>query len=149
MTKVDSWYIAMVALLPFLWDGNPWSPRIRSWLVLMAASLLTFVHQSHGFYIAINIMGAGLILAYPVTQWQRAIGLLFVVMGFLVLGHYLSALQNFSSAERALPVLMQGLYAIGWAQFFVLLGWTGHELFRRYRDTRSRGGGYASHRVEP
>lgn len=143
------WFLAMFAILPFVMGGGLWSPRLRTWLALMGASLATYVYQSHGFYIAIDLVCAGLILAYPVTQWQRVIGLLFVVMGFLVLGNYLSLLQNSLSAGASVSVLVAWLTFLGWVQFGILAAWGGYDFLRRYRITDRVGGGHAIDSVEP
>lgn len=117
------WNYAMIALAPLL-RGNQMR---RTWVAMFGASVATYFFHGVTAFIAIDAIAAALVIARPSGLAQKAIGALFVCMLLFDLGFYLSPQENVD-LFRAI------LIGIGWFQWFILLGWTGHDYWRRYRD---------------
>lgn len=119
---MTEWKFAMLMLAPFM-RGHQ---MMRTWAAVMGASVATFfVHDPIGF-VAIDAIAAALVMARPNGLPQKAIGALFALMVMFDLGFYLSP-----SADWAL--FSSVLTGIGWVQWLILAGWTGHDAWRNYR----------------
>lgn len=129
------WYVAMLVILPLVvWQADSlWSPKLRSWLVVMAASLATYLYQSLPFYTMICLLGTGGVLAYPMTNWQRLLGWTFGVMACLNIGFMLGEfldMQNFLRPEQHQNALSNYQHGLGWGMFATLLAWGGYDGLR-------------------
>jgi len=113
----------MIALAPFM-KG---SPKTRTWLAMFGASVSGYFAPDLVWWIAIDAIAAAIVVARPAGLPQKLIGALFVCMVLFDLGFYLSP-----QADSALFIAV--CTAIGWFQWAVLAGWTGHDAWRRYRD---------------
>jgi hypothetical protein len=102
-------------------------PMLRTWVALSAASAAAWLVNDVIAFIAIDAIAAALIVARPAGLPQKLIGALFVCMVLFDLGFYLSP-----QADAGL--FFSVLTVIGWFQWAVLAGWTGHDAWRRYSD---------------
>ena len=125
-----------------------WEPKIRSWWVIMASSLATYIHQSIEFYLAICLIGAALVLSYRMTAWQRFLGWIFIAMAGLNLG-FLLALQKISSVASNLNALSGSQHLLGWAMVLTLLLWGGDGILRRIGILSSIPNDHRFDTVEP
>lgn len=100
---------------------------LRTWIAMFGASVAAYWVQDVVAYIAIDAICAALIMARPSGVAQKAIGALFVLMVMFDLGFYLSPQTDWGSFAGALT-------ATGWVQWCILLGWTGHDAWGRYRN---------------
>lgn len=111
----------MLMLAPMM-RGNQ---MLRTWVALFGASVATFFFTGVPAFVAIDAIAAALIIARPSGLAQKTIGALFVCMVLLDLGFYLSPQENVDLFRAILT-------GIGWFQWAVLLGWTGHDAWGRY-----------------
>ncbi len=121
--ELTAWNYAMFAIAPLL-RGRP---MLRTWVALSAASFLAWHASDLVAWIAIDAIAAAIVVSRPSGLAQKLIGALFVCMVLFDLGFYLSP-----QADSALFIAV--CTAIGWFQWVVLAGWTGHDAWRRYRD---------------
>lgn len=121
--ELTSWKVAMLALTPFM-RGNQ---MLRTWAAVFGASVATYFFQGVPAFIAIDAIAAALVIARPSGLAQKSIGALFVCMLLFDLGFYLSPQENVDLFRAVLT-------GIGWFQWLILLGWTGHDCWRRYRS---------------
>ena len=127
---MTSWDVAMLGLAPLM-RGHQMA---RTWVAVMGASVATFfVHDPVGF-MAIDAVAAAIVMARPSGLAQRAIGALFTIMVMFDLGFFLSPQRNYDMFYGVLMV-------IGWGQWLILAGWTGHDLWGRYRNWSSPANG--------
>lgn len=127
---MTEWKVAMVLLLPFIRGYQ----KTWAWLVLIGASLSTYVVTSTVGYMAIDAIAAALIMATkPSNLPQRLIGALFAGMLMFDLGFYLS--------PQASPEFFRfNLVVLGWLQWAVLGAWIIHD----WRNNRGRSGSIVS-----
>lgn len=126
---MTSWDAAMVGLLPFMRTRQ----LARTWLALMGASLATFfVHDAVGYFV-IDALAAAIVMRRPSSIPQKLIGALFTLMAIYDLGYVLSAQGDWQLFTTALRY-------VGWAQWAVLAGWTGHDIVGRYLRWSSPAG---------
>ena len=120
------WEMAMLGLAPLM-RGHQ---MLRTWLAVMGASVATyFVHDPMG-YMAIDAIAAAIVMARPSGLAQKAIGALFTLMVLFDLGFYLSP-------QHGWDLFVSALSFVGWVQWLILVGWVGHDAFRRYRGWAS------------
>ena len=120
----------MLGLSPFMRGRQ----MLRTWIVLMGASVATYVVHDPVSFMAIDAISAAAIMARPSGLPQRAIGALFTLMVLFDLGFYLSPQNGWGLYYSALSV-------VGWVQWAILAGWAGHDWFGRYRSWASPAGG--------
>lgn len=113
----------MLAIAPMM-RGNQ---MLRTWVAMFGASVLAWVVQDVVAYIAIDAVCAAIIMARPSGLPQKAIGALFTLMVMFDLGFFLSPSADWSLFAGALS-------AVGWVQWAILVGWTGHDFWRDYRN---------------
>jgi len=111
----------MIAIAPLM-RGRP---MFRTWLALTLASIGAWLVNDIAAYIVIDLLAASIVVARPSSLPQKLIGALFICMVLFDIGYYLSPRAD---GELFLSVLT----AIGWFQWFVLVGWAGHGAWRRY-----------------
>ena len=121
--ELTTWNYAMFAIAPFMRG----MPMLRTWVALSAASFLAWHASDLVAWIAIDALAAAVVVSRPAGFPQKLIGALFVCMVLFDLGFYLSP-----QADSVLFIAV--CTAIGWVQWAVLAGWTGHDAWRRYRD---------------
>lgn len=122
MEHLTAWKAAMLMLTPFMRGRQ----MLRAWVAMFGASVAAYFVRDPVAYIAIDAIAAALVMARPSGLPQRAIGALFVLMLMFDLGFYLSPQAN--------PGLFyMVLMALGWGQWAILAGWTGHDAWRNYR----------------
>ena len=114
----------------------------------MASSLATYVHNSIGFYLAICLVGAAIVLAHQMTAVQRFIGWIFIAMAGLNVG-YLAGVQNSLSPANGLSVLADYQHLLGWSMVAALFWWGGYDLFRRVRIAHRINQHHHADSVEP
>lgn len=99
---------------------------VRTWAVMFAASMATFVIHSPVGFMAIDALAAAFVMVRPAGLPQRLIGALFVGMLMFDLGFYVST--------KADPALFYSiLTGIGWLQWAILAAWSGHDIWRNHR----------------
>ena len=141
-----NWFAAMVCLLPLLAAGSPrqvfgfpipWGAKLRTWVVLFAASLAAWVVISPVSYGVIDAIAGYLVLRHPRGEAQRAIGFLFVGMlgtdiGFFAASalypgpHDLAGYLNFSAL-------------LGWLQWACLAAWGAGDVLKGVVHTIRHG----------
>lgn len=112
----------MLVIAPFMRG----SQMLRTWVAMFGASVAAWVVQDVVAYIAIDAICAAIIMARPSGLPQKAIGALFALMVMFDLGFFLSPSADWGLFAGALT-------AVGWAQWCILLGWSGHDAWRHYR----------------
>ena len=118
---MTEWKLAMLCLAPFMRGRQ----MLRVWVAMFGASVAAHFAQDVVAYIAIDAICAALIMARPSGVAQKAIGALFVLMVMFDLGFYLSPQTDWGAFAGSLS-------AVGWVQWFILAGWTGHDAWRNY-----------------
>lgn len=113
----------MLAIAPLM-RGNQ---MLRTWVAMFGASVLAWMVQDVVVYIAIDAICAAIIMARPSGLPQKTIGALFTLMVMFDLGFFLSPSADWSLFAGALS-------AVGWVQWAILVGWTGHDFWRDYRN---------------
>lgn len=140
------WALCMMLLLPLLASqrlyGGRWPvQKARAWLALVGASLLNWgVTPEHGGipivqYIAIDTLGALLLLWPPANVHMRRIALLFGVMVCTHMGFALARLGHLAWGATVIPT--EAHWALnmwlGWIQLVVLAWWGGEDVGRYVR----------------
>lgn len=130
------WFAAMTAVLLFMLlqrtaDGWPLH-KLRTWLAMFVSSALGWaaVYTSDGIpllaFTAIDIVACVIVLVKPAGAAQKAIGLFYVVM---ILWHMGMGIATFLGPVET-SVYENVLVASGWAQFSILLVWSGWDVGR-------------------
>ena len=141
------WYaLACLGLAVALWSDRHtlkplsykvvWQPKIRTWCVMVGCSLATFIYQSSLYYLGLCLLSAAVVLSYPMTQFQRLIGWIFIAMAGLNIGYIFAIngnVQNFLSAARAANALHESQIQLGWIMLATYLLWGAYDIFRGYR----------------
>ena len=120
----------MLMLSPFM-RGHQ---MLRTWIAVMGASVATMFFHGAVAFIAIDAIAAAVVMARPTGLPQKVIGALFALMVMFDLGFYLSPSADWGLFSAVLT-------GIGWLQWLILAGWTGHGFWRDYRvwsDTANR-----------
>lgn len=152
------WKLSMLTVLALLcWQGSrghwPWH-KLRTWAALFVTSVGAMLltpqtgHTPFMTYIVLCIAGGVVLLWPPATDWQKAIGLIFVAMVFFHFGAWATGKAHGGEAYHKM------LSIAGWGQFFILLGWSLDDglgkAFRRFVDLvrrpLARGAAPASYR---
>ncbi len=148
---MDAWHYAMIAVLPFLvapqWRAYRrmgwwalWSPKVRSWWAVMGASLATFIHQDPIYYIALCLIGAILVSAYRMTQWQKFLAWVFFAMiigNFVFIYSQQSGVQESLSYAETAQRLWEYQYFLSWAMLAAFLAWGGYDGLKRRSRNRA------------
>ncbi len=157
------WYAIMVAaLVPLLalnWRRYRaagwrvlWKPKVRVWWTVMGSSLVTYIYQSPPFYLGVCLLGAAMVMAYPMTAFQRFIGWIYIAMAGLNLGYLLGEftdLEKYLSATASLNALWSNQVALGWAMLAAYLIWIGYDGIRGNRISGDIRNDHTANPVEP
>lgn len=122
MPELTTWKLAMLGLLPLMGQRA----RLRTWVAMMGASIAAWLVTGPYAYLAIDILGAAIVLARPAGVAQRAIGAMFGIMCFFHLGFIVGGGHDVSTYIASNRL-------VGWAQWAVLLSWGGYDVLRPYR----------------
>lgn len=147
------WAVCMMLLLPLLIGqrvvGGRWPlQKARAWLALIGASLLNWaVTPAHGGipiiqYIAIDTLGALLLLWPPANIHMKRIALLFGVMVWTHVGFAASRLSGLSWGVLVTPTEAHWMLnaLLGWVQLAVLAWWGWGDVGRYVRGDFGVGG---------
>lgn len=108
------WKIAMLAIVGLMLSRQ----KARTWLALMAASLLSWCFALRPeAYIVLDLVSGALVLTRPAGPAQRLIGLLFAGMVIVDIGYWVSPQLDGGA------LYYQALQLIGWAQWAILAAW--------------------------
>lgn len=113
------WKVAMVLLVPLMWCPA----KVRTWGALFGASLVAAFMPFLSAFVVIDLVAASVILRRPAGMSQRAIGALFIGMILFEIGFLISEGNQQS-------LMLSGLRAMGWAQWFILATWGSYDAFR-------------------
>ena len=127
--------LTLVLVLPLLAVGRgPIKQKLRCWLALIANSYLSTLSTQVGYFIAIDLMAAAIVMSYPSSAWQRLIGLCFVTMGFVSIGtasgQIMSGLMGYTN------LAFDFFVALSWLQLATLFCWGSYD-FYTYRHHRA------------
>jgi len=100
----------------------------------MVNSYLATLSTQVGYYIAIDLVAAAIVMSYPSSAWQRLIGLCFIAMGFVSIG---TASGQLMSGFIGYNDLAYNFFtSLTWAQIAILFCWGSYD-FYTYRHHRA------------
>ena len=109
---MQPWHIAMLCIAPLMLGRE----KTRVWMVMLCASIATYVAWGPVWFMAIDLIAASVVLAKPRGLAQRAIGGVFAAMVLHSLGFFLSPQDGSAQYVTALS-------ALGWVQWLILAIW--------------------------